>query len=79
MMTDLYLKLTKVVPTTETNYTTVSCIFLEHWVPKYCFPSKLLTDHNRRFVSKLFLAGCNTLCVNNITTTEYLLQTNGQT
>lgn len=71
LRTDRYTELTKKISTTETYATTVVRIFLEYWVTTCGIRSKLLTDNGSQFVSNFFVAVCNTLSVNNITTTEF--------
>lgn len=78
VMTDRYTKLAKAITTTKRNAATVAGIFLEYLVANYGIPSKILTDNGPQFVSKLFLAVCNTFRVINISTSEYCPQTNGQ-
>lgn len=70
VMTDRYRKLTKSMPTTKHNNTTVARILFEHWVAKYVIPSMLLTDNSPQFVSKLFVTVCSTFAMNNNTLTD---------
>lgn len=77
-MTDRYTKFTKVEPTTKNNGTTVARMFLEHWVADYDIPSTLLTHNVPQFVSNVFGLMRPTVGMNNITTTENHLQTNGR-
>lgn len=77
-MTDYYTKFAKVRPISKTSTTTVACIFFESWVASYCIPSIIITDKGPPFVSKFFVAVCNTLVWKTITTTAYHPQTNGQ-
>lgn len=78
VMADRYTKLTEAIPTTKTNVTTVACILLECLVANCSIPSRLLTDNGAQFVSRCFVAVCNTLGANNVPTAEYNPQTNGQ-
>lgn len=66
------------IPTSKTNATTESQIFLYHWAAYFGILFKLLTEDGRQFISKFFVAVYSTLGATNITTTEYHSQTNGQ-
>lgn len=69
-------KLTKGIPASEENATTVARIISEHWVASHCIGYKVLNDNSYQFASKFFMSICDTVGVNNITTTEYQRQTN---
>lgn len=53
-------------------------IFLVYQVSNYAMPYRLLTDNDPQFRLKCFVALCSTLGDNNISTTEYHLQTKCQ-
>lgn len=54
VITYSYSKLTKAIPTTKRNNTTVARIILEHRVANYSMPSKPPTEDGSQFVSKTF-------------------------
>lgn len=78
VMNSRYTKLSKAIPTSEENSTTVSGNFPEHWVANHGIASKLLNDHGSQFVSRLVVAVFSALGVSNITTIVDEPQTNGQ-
>lgn len=77
-MADRYTKLTKAIPNSKTNATTIARIFLEKWVANYGILSKLLSDNGPKFAEKFFMEVCSTLGVDNIPITQYQRPTNSQ-
>lgn len=75
---DRYSRLTKAKPTSMTNDTKISRIFLEHRAANYRIPFKLSSDNSPQFVSKLFVLVFKPLGVDNITTSKYSPYTNGK-
>lgn len=79
VITARYSKLTRAVPLTKTTANHVATAFLENWVISYEIPNYLLTDNGLQFVAKFFAAICLYMGLNQVTTTAYHPQTNGQT
>lgn len=78
VMTARYAKLTKTIPMSKTNSTTVVSIFLELWLLNFRILQKSLTESHPQFVSKFFMAVYSTVVVNTINTTEYRRQAHDQ-
>lgn len=75
-MIDRYNKLTEAIPNVHMNH--CSLHLLEKRATNYGIPPRLLTDNGPQLVSNCFATLCSNLNMNNITTTEYCVQTNGQ-
>ena len=78
VITDRFSKLTRTVPLKRITAATVATAFVHHWVFTYGPPIKLLSDNGSQFTSKFFQNVCRILGVNNVFTTTYHPQTNGQ-
>lgn len=76
--TDRSAKFLKLRTSSDTNNMTVAHIFLEHGVASYGILSKPFSNKSSQLLLKLFVAMCITLGVNNIITTKYHPQTNGE-
>lgn len=61
VMADHYSKLTKAIPTAKINATTVTRIFLKHWVASYGIPFNLLNYNSHQLLSMFFEAVCSSL------------------
>lgn len=59
------------IPTVTKKGIKITCIILEHRVANYGRPFSFLTNNGLQFVSRFFVAGCSTLGVNNLPTTDY--------
>lgn len=78
VIADRFTKLTQIVPLRKITALDVAKAFAEHWVFKYGAPVTLLSDNESQFVARFFQQVCRILQVNNIFTTAYHPQTNGQ-
>lgn len=78
-MVDRYSKLTEAILTTKINAAAAARTFVKLWVASYGIPSGLLAEIGPQFASELFVAVYSACGANNLTTTEHIAQTNGQT
>lgn len=54
VMTDIYSKIARDVPTVKTTESHIESRFLDNWICAYGIPRYILSDHGSQFVSKLF-------------------------
>ena len=78
IITDRFTKLSQVVPLRRITAYHVAVAFCEAWVFKYGPPATLLSDNGKQFTSRLFHSVCNLIGTNNVFTSAYHPQTNGQ-
>ena len=78
IVTDRFTKLSQVAPLRRVTALIVARVFCEMWIYKYGPPKTLLSDNGRQFTSKFFQSVCRLLGINNVFTSAYHPQTNGQ-
>jgi Chromo (CHRromatin Organisation MOdifier) domain/Integrase zinc binding domain/Integrase core domain len=75
---DRFSKLVVTVPLKKITALTVAQAFCNHWVFVYGPPLKLLSDNGSQFGARFFQSCCNHLGINQLFTTAYHPQCNGQ-
>ncbi len=78
VVTDRYSTLVRKVPIVKITAIEVSKAFVHHWVFLYGPPVSLLSDSGKQFTAKFFQHVCLILGVENLLTTSYHPQCNGQ-
>lgn len=76
--TDLYSKLKKAVPITNTTATRITNIFTEQWARNFEIPPTVLTDNGPQLTSKFFAELDEELGVKTVKTTKYHQQAHHQ-
>ena len=79
VITDRFSKLTKTVPLSGVSASDVAKAFVYEWALVYGPPKELLSDNGTCFTARFFQDVCRILNVENMFTTTYHPQTNGQT
>ena len=78
VISDRFSKLVRTVPMKTITAEAVAKAFVTHWVMAYGPPVWLLSDNGKQFTSRFFQHVCRILGVENLFTTTYHPQTNGQ-
>ena len=78
VITDRFSKLVRTVPLSSISAESVAKAFVTHWVLIYGPPIWLLSDNGKQFTARFFQNVCRILGVENLFTTTYHPQTNGQ-
>ena len=78
VITDRFSKLVRTVPLKRITAASVAKAFIQHWVFAYGSPCSVLSDNGKQFTSRFFQDVCRILRINNVFTTTYHPQTNGQ-
>ncbi len=79
VIVDRYTKLLKTVSLSSTEAYDVARAFLQTWIFAYGIPKSVLTDNGHQFTAKFLLEVYRILGVQEVFTTTYHPQTNGQT
>ena len=78
VITDRFSKLVRTVPMKKVSAFAVAQAFVREWVFTYGPPAFVLSDNGSQFKAKFFQNVCRILSVQNLFTTTYHPQTNGQ-
>ncbi|MGH0053543.1 MAG: DDE-type integrase/transposase/recombinase [Sphaerochaetaceae bacterium] len=78
VITDRFSKLVQTVPLKRITAAEIAKAFVNNWVFVYGPPKKLLSDNGTQFTSRTFQSICNILGIQNLFTTTYHPQANGQ-
>lgn len=78
LVTDLYYKFTRAMPTSGTTSAHLANLFVNRWVDPFGIPAYLLTDNKPQFEIKFFSSLRGYLGLKHLINTAYPLQTNGQ-
>ena len=76
---DRFTKLVRIVPLRNTRARNIAKAFLQHWVFVYGAPIAVLTDNRTQFTSKFQLEAHRIFGIQELFTTAYYSETNGQT
>ena len=78
VISDRYSKLVRTVPLKNIAAAHIAQAFVHHWVFVYGPPLKLLSDNGKQFTARFFQNICRILGIQNVFTTTYHPQANGQ-
>ena len=78
VISDRFSKLTRTVPMSRVTEAAVAKAFTTHWAFTYGPPSILLSDNGKQFAARLFVHVCRLMGTDNVFTSTYHPQTNGQ-
>ena len=78
VIVDRFTKMVRTIPVKTITAAEVAKHFVHDWIFHYGPPVDLIADNGKQFTAKFFQDVCRTLNVNNIFTTTYHPQTNGQ-
>ena len=78
VIVDRFTKMVRTIPIKTITAAEVAKHFVHDWIFHYGPPVDLIADNGKQFTAKFFQDVCRTLNVNNIFTTTYHPQTNGQ-
>ena len=78
VITDRFSKIVRTVPLKSISAESVAKAFVTHWVMVYGPPLWLLSDNGKQFTARFFQHVCRILGIENLFTTTYHPQCNGQ-
>lgn len=78
VITDLYSRLKKTIPSTRKTAIPVATIFVNHWIWNFDIQSTIPTVSSPQFTSKFFQAICAKLLITSLSTLKNHPQTTGQ-
>ena len=79
VITDRFTKLVRIAPLRNTRPQNIAKAFLQYWVCVYGAPMTVLTDNRTQLTSKFLLEANLIFAIQELFTTAYHPETNGQT
>ena len=79
VMTDVFTKFTKAVPTRNQLASTVVKVLLNKWICNFGIPRRIHSDQDRNFILSIGKELCTVYGIEQIKTTSYHPMSNGQT